>query len=151
MEQFYHKNGNCIRLKENKLFDMIILIVFCLSAIYFIYVGETLDSMPIWVLFILPISVYMYKVSRKAQFRLDSSILEISFFVFFTQKYDLKNFEQFLIIKHRMNFLNNGKEVKMIFKGENKKEVSLLRKYNFKNIENFISETEKIIFKQCLG
>ncbi len=146
MNQFYLKNRNNIRLKENNLFQIVMLVILFISAPYFIYKGLKLgDDMPIWVVFILPISVYSYQVARRVEFNLDTKSLEISFCGFFTKKYDLRNFKELIIINHKMNFINNGKEVKMVFKEENEKEISLIRKQNFKNIEDFIKETRVII------
>ena len=146
MNQFYSKNKNNVLLKENNLFQIVMLVILFISAPYFTYKGIKLgDDMPIWVVFILPICVYSYQATRRVAFNLDTKSLEISFCGFFTKEYDLRNFKELIIINHKMNFINNGKEVKMVFKGENNKEVSLIRKQRFKNTETFIKETKTII------
>ncbi len=146
MNQFYSKNKNNVLLKENNLFQIVMLVILFISAPYFTYKGIKLgDDMPIWIVFILPICVYSYQATRRVAFNLDTKSLEISFCGFFTQKYDLINFKELIIINHKMNFINNGKEVKRVFKGENNKEVSLIRKQRFKNTETFIKETKTII------
>lgn len=143
---YYQKNKHLMHLKEHKTFQIIMLILFLISAFYFsLSEVKIANDMPIWVVCILPVSVYTYQVSRRVCFDMETQRLEVSFFGFFPQKYDLKNFEQLIIINHKMNFINNGKEVKITFKSDKTKEVSLLRKYNFKGIEDFIKETQKII------
>ena len=100
--EFYTKNNNYIELKENKLFNTILLLVFASLTIYFIYTGAMAnEDIPFWIFSLLPTGIFTYKVSRKVRFHLDTSVLEISFLKILSQKYKSKKFDNFLVVSHK--------------------------------------------------
>lgn len=146
--KYYNSTPNEFKLNENKAFNIIILIVVFLMLGYSFYIGEKSGDIPLWMFFLLPAGIFLYKVGKQVRFNKIEKVLEISIFGFSIQKHELINYEDLLIVNHKAYyFINNGKEVKCVFSELNnsKKEVSIIRKNNFKDVSLFLNETTEII------
>jgi len=146
--EYYTEIENSFKLKENRVFNSIVLLLFLVLLVYLYYTEEKSDNMPLWLLGLLPTALLLFKVLRQVSFNKAEKVLEISIFGISIQKQELKNFKGFLTTKHSAFFIfNNGKEVKCIFDeaNGNEKKISLVRKNKFKDINSFLNETQNII------
>ncbi|SKB91701.1 hypothetical protein SAMN05660841_03074 [Sphingobacterium nematocida] len=145
--KYYKRNHNGFELKENKIFSAILLFLFLVMSGYLFYTGEKSSNIPIWVFCLPPVGIFFFRTARKVQFKEKEKVLEISMLGISIQKYALANFKQILIVRHKAYyFLNNGKEVKCVFAElDGKKEISLIRKNSFKDLEVFVNETNELI------
>lgn len=151
MNMFYTNENNRFVLKQNKNFEITMLILLFSTFGYFMYSGEQFNSIPYWVFLIFPTLLFLYRVGRKVVFYTDKKIAQISIFGFLKQEHLLQNFERLLLINHKSYyFFNNGKEVKLLFRYNSEAvEISILRKNSFKDIDEFVKETDSVILK-CL-
>lgn len=144
----YKFDGNVYELIENKVYPFIMVLIFGLTTAYFVYSGERSSDIPFWVFCLLPMGIFLYKLGRKVIFVSSDKTMDVLVFGLSIQKSSLTDFKDLLIVNHKAYyFLNNGKEVICVFNTANKtlKEISIIRKNNFKELDVFLNETKNII------
>jgi len=116
--EYYKLDTDKYKLIENKLYYLIMLLVFLGITTYFIYTGERTNdstSAPYWIFSLFPSLVFLYYLGNNIQFNYKEKTLEVTFFGILIEKHDLQQFHNFLIINHKKYFINTGKEVKCFF------------------------------------
>ncbi|TDG36456.1 hypothetical protein EZJ43_08025 [Pedobacter changchengzhani] len=146
-KSFYRQNGAEYYPIKNNILAYITLILFIVIEIWALFFMESgRDSIYMKIIPIVIILLNLLIIGKRVIINTHDRTVELSIFGFMKLVCGFDEFTQFLITKHRTNFIKTGISLMIKFQKNNKVEqIEINRFYKLEKVEALLEETRAIM------
>jgi hypothetical protein len=125
---YFTKKDNLYLLKKQHYISIIAIALLLVLSVFLYLHKSNADRLPFWLLPFVPIGLVVFEAGKRIEIDVEKKTVTQSYFGFNKTTYPFKDFNHFVLTKHRMNLIYTGTEIKMQFKDNTELSITKLDK-----------------------